>query len=164
MIRRTFNNRLDAICKRYVAMKYTFIIVLFASIMLSMQSHTDDRKSLLCHNWKQVAYKSFKDTLPKAVSEQMAKICSFNADGNYEEEMYNLKSSGKWFFNPDKTKIGYVLTEFNGKPLAAFSDTTKRPNIIILKLTQDTLIYGHEAYYGPSRIYGHDDYYFVKIK
>ncbi|MEB0262306.1 hypothetical protein [Mucilaginibacter sp. 10B2] len=145
-------------------MKYKFVLVLLAGVMLSMQSHKDDRKALLCHSWKQVAYKSVKDTLPKAVSEQMAKICSFNTDGNYEEEMYNLKSSGKWFFNSDKTKIGYVLTAFNGKPLPTFPDTTRRPNTIILKLTQDTLIYGHEAYYGPDKIYGHNDYYFVKVK
>jgi hypothetical protein len=145
-------------------MKHKLIIVVLASIMLSMQLRNDDRKALLCHTWKQISYKSYKDTSPKAISEQMAKICSFNIDGDYEEEMYNLKSSGKWFFNSDKTKMGYMLNTFNGKPLSAFSDTTKRTNIIILKLNQDTLIYGHEAYYGPSKIYGHNDYYFVRVK
>jgi hypothetical protein len=87
---------------------------------------------------------------------------TFTEDGNYEEEMYCLKSTGKWFFNSDQTKFDFILTTFNGMAIPAFSDTTRRTNKLIIKLTKDTLIYGAEAYYGNDKIYGHDDWYFVR--
>ena len=56
------------------------------------------------------------------------------------------------------------LDIFNGTKIPAFSDTTKRTNIIIIKLTQDTLLYGTEGYYGNDKVYGHDDWYFMRQK
>jgi hypothetical protein len=78
--------------------------------------------------------------------------------------MYCLKSSGKWYFNSDQTKIGFTLESFNGIKTPSQSNFKEKPNTIILKLTQDTLVYGNEAYYGNERIYGHDDWYFVRLK
>jgi len=147
-------------------MVFKIIIVLLASLLFFDLSQHNDKTSLLCHTWKQVYFKSFNGTLSKDLSKEMSKICNFNINGDYEEEMYNLKSGGKWYFNDEKTKFGILLNSFNGKPLPVLNDTYKRTNIIILKLNQDTLIYGHETYYGygPNKVFGHDEWCFVRVK
>jgi hypothetical protein len=140
----------------------TLIIILTFLTFASFQS---DNKSLLIGTWRQVGYKPHNSNDIKTTTESCAnKIMTFTQDGKYEEEMYCLKSSGKWFINSDQTKFDFTLTIFNGMTIPAFSDTTKRTNKLIIRLTQDTLIYGVEAYYGNEKVYGHDGWYFVRQK
>jgi hypothetical protein len=123
-----------------------------------------NRKEMLCHKWIQFAFKNNGSDSPKAIDNSMAKECDFHSDGSYEESSYNntLKISGHWFTNPDQSKIGFTYEQMNGQKLPVFPDTTKRYNMVIIKLTKDTLIYGQEAYYGKDKVYGHSDWYFVR--
>src|ERR1035437_1196459 len=145
-------------------MKTTIILILVSVFLLSLQTGKVDKKNLMVGHWKEFGYKFHNDTMMKAVSEECAlKTMTLGNDWTYEEKMYCLTSSGKWFFNKDQTKFDFSLGTFNGAKISSFTDTTKTNNIII-KLTQDTLIYGSEGYYGEKGIYGHDDYYFVRQK
>ncbi len=143
----------------------TAITLIFASVfLLSLQTGNVDNKKLIVGHWKEFGYKFHNDTEMKSVSEECAiKTMTFSNDRTYEERMYCLTSSGKWFFNKDQTKFDFSLDNFNGMKMESFTDTTKT-NKIIIKLTKDTLIYGSEGYYGEKGIYGHDDFYFVRQK
>lgn len=146
-------------------MKTTITIILISVFLLSLQTEKADKKNLIVGHWKEFGYKFHDDTVMKSVSEECAlKTMTFGNDWTYEESMYCLTSGGKWFFNKDQTKIGFTLDTFNGMKTPSSSDTMRIANIIIIKLTRDTLIYGQEAYYGEKGIYGHDDYYFVRQK
>lgn len=132
--------------------------------LLLLVSFQSENKSLLIGRWRQVGFKAHNSNdITIKTDECSTKTMFFNADGTYEEEMYCLKSTGKWFLNKDRTKFDCTITNFNGMELPTFHDTTKFTNVI-LKLTNDTLIYGNEAYYGKDKIYGHDDWYFVRQK
>lgn len=133
-----------------------------AAILLSMKAD-NDRKDLLCHKWVQFALKRNGDTAPTPVDKSMAKSCFFNPNGTYEELM-GLKVTGHYFLNQAQSKIALKFEVINGKTMPVSADTTKHYNIVILRLTKDTLIYGLEAYYGEKRVYGHDDWYFVRGK
>lgn len=119
---------------------------------------------MLCHRWIQFASKNNSEYSPKKIDNSLAKECYFHTDGSYEESSYygNLKISGHWFINSDQSKLELTMEEMNGKHIQSFRDTTRHYNLIILKLTKDTLIYGMEAYYGTNKVYGHDDWYFVR--
>jgi len=143
-------------------MKTTISLVLTSVFLLSFQSGKVDKKKLFVGKWKEFGYKLHSDTEVKFVKEECSlKTMIFSDDWNYEERMYCLTSSGKWFFNEDRTKFGFSIDNFNGMKISNFIDTTKT-NQIIIKLTSDTLIYGSEGYYGEKRVYGHDDFYFVR--
>jgi hypothetical protein len=140
-------------------------VILIAASLLSMRSD-NDRKDMLSHTWVQFAFKRNNETSPSIVDKTTVKTCTFSANGAYEESTYNsgVKISGGYFLNDNQTKIALKLDVLNGQRLPGTNDTAKRYNIIILKLTKDTLIYGQEARYGEKRIYGHDDWYFVRKK
>jgi hypothetical protein len=123
----------------------------------------DDKKTLLCHKWVQIGFKNH-DALFQKIDKSTAKECLLDKDGNYIESAYNntLNLNGQWFLNADQSKMEFVITTMNGKKLDLPTDTTRHFNIILLKLTKDTLIYGQEKYYGQKRIYGHDDLYFIR--
>jgi hypothetical protein len=142
-----------------------YIGIILSVILLSMKSD-DDRKTLLCHKWIQFALKSHDAALPKMIDKSMAKECLFKDDGYYQETMYDnkFKASGRWFFNGDQTKMDYTVTEINGQKFPESPHPENHIHQIILKLNNDTLVYGSEAYYGSSRTYGHDDWYFVREK
>ncbi len=143
----------------------TAIIFIFVSTF-SLLSHTEkeDKKNLLVGHWKEFGYKFHNDTAMKSVSEECAiKTMTFRNDWTYEERMFCITSSGKWFFNKNQTKFDFSMDNFNGMKVSSFTDTTKI-NQLIIKLTKDTLIYGSEGYFGEKGIYGHDDFYFVKQK
>jgi hypothetical protein len=123
-----------------------------------------DRKTLLCHKWIQFAFKQNAASSPQMIDKSMAKESIFKADGTYEDAMYDnkLKTTGNWLLNEDQTKMVFTISNVNGKDIPPFSETTKHFNIIILKLTADTLIYGNEFYHGKDRVYDHFDWYFVR--
>lgn len=141
----------------------TPLLIILALFLLAMKTN-NDRRSLLCHQWTQFAFKKHGAASPHAVDSTLAKICEFGVDGSYRESMYSntLKGSGQWYLNGDQTKLTYTYDELNGQKLPASADTVKHFNIIILKLTRDTLIYGVEGHYGYYKTYGHDDWYFVR--
>jgi len=119
---------------------------------------------LICGEWIQFGFKPNKDKAIRILTEDCSKKkCEFNRNGNYSEDMFCLKELGKWTFNSDSTKLGFKTTEFMGQKLTDNS-AIKSFTTIIIRLTADTLIYGHEGYYGNERVYGHDDWYFVKRK
>jgi hypothetical protein len=126
----------------------------------------NDRKGMLSHTWVQFAFKRNGETSASPTDKTMVKTCTFNPNGDYEESTYNsgVKISGYYFLNGDQTKIALKFDVLNGQRLPGSTDTIKRYNIIILRLTRDTLIYGQEARYGERRVYGHDDWYFVRKK
>lgn len=136
--------------------------IALTAILLSMKADNGKRE-LLCHKWVQFAFKRNIEKSPTPVDKSMAKTCIFNPNGEYVELM-GLKASGHYFLNAAQTKIALQFGNINGKNMPVSADTTKHYNIIILKLTKDTLIYGQEAYYGEKRVYGHDDWYFVREK
>jgi hypothetical protein len=137
--------------------------ILILAIFTSFQNR--DEKSLLIGKWKQFAFKAngAKEVL-KTDEDCANKKSIFNKDGTYSEDMYCLKSGGKWYLNSDRSKLCLTLNNFNGTVLPESTDTTKSFNIIILRLTEDTLIYGTEGYYGENKVYGHDDWYFVRVQ
>ncbi len=118
------------------------------------------RSDLFCRSWRQVGFKKNGDTKVKPIDKEMGKRIEFKKDGTFEEIMYNLKGKGLWEFNEDSTKFGLKMTEYNGMNVSNSLPNVK--NILIIKLTEDTLIYGTEAYYGKEKMYGHEDWYFVK--
>jgi hypothetical protein len=140
-----------------------YLSLVIVVLLLSMKSDKDNR-DLLCHKWIQFALKQHNAPSPQLIDKSMAKESLFKPDGTYEDAMYNnaLKTSGQWFLNEDQSKLEFTITSMNGQNMPPFSETTKHYNIIILKLSRDTLVYGQEAYYGSDKIYGHDDLYFVK--
>ncbi len=145
-------------------MKQKISLIIFSCLLLSMRKDDNDKKTLLCKTWRQFAYKAFKDITPKIVSGQMSKVMTLKQDGTYEEEMFALKSSGKWVLNQEQTKIGIIINSINGETYNNQDTFLNNTDKVILKLTSDTLIFGAEAYYGPDKIYGHDDWYFVKAE
>jgi len=136
---------------------------LVALLSISFKSDNDVKK-MLCHKWLQVASKQHDNASQRATDKSMAKNVTFKPDGTYEEVTYNntLKIEGEWFLNPEQTKMEFTVTNLNGQKMPPFPETTRHYNIIILKLTADTLVYGREAYYGNKQVYGHDDLYFVR--
>jgi hypothetical protein len=140
------------------------LITLFI-LITSVSFKTQEQKSLLIGKWKQFAWKAHDSKELKKTDEECAnKKITFEKNGSYKEEMYCLKSTGQWYFNSDQTKIGFTLETFNGMKSPPSNSQKKYTNTIILKLTKDTLIYGHEGYFGNDRIYGHNDWYFVRQK
>ncbi len=141
------------------------VVTLLATVMLSMRAD-NGRKELLAHTWVQFAFKKNGASFASLVDKTAAKTCIFNNNGSYTESTYNsgVKISGDYFLNGDQSKIAIKFSVLNGQALPYSTDTSKHYNIIILRLTQDTLIYGQEARYGERRTYGHDDWYFVRKK
>ena len=97
----------------------------------------------------------------------MAKDITFKADGTYQDAIYNgqMKTTGNWYLNEDESKMDFTISTINGKDYSQFNVTGRHYNIIILKLTADTLIYGNEYYRGKEggpMVYNHSDLYFVR--
>jgi len=135
--------------------KTTFVFLL-ALLFLQPVQEPGSKTALFCRKWQQVGIKSFNATF-NPVQTDMAKVMEFKSDGSYQEQMFTLESKGNWQFNADTTKFVVSLTELNGQPTKAISQTTN----LIIRLTSDTLIVGEEGYFGPQKTYGHDDWYFV---
>jgi len=144
-------------------MRNIFLLLIAALVLVSMQASKEDKRQLLCGKWRQYAYKSRSDSAAKAVSISMAKGMTFKSNGDYEEELVTSHGKGKWRFNEAQTKLGFTFSEFNGIKLES-QDTAIETNIIILRLTRDTLIYGTEGLYGSMAKNDHDDWYFVREK
>lgn len=137
---------------------FPYVIILLTTLV-SFDSNRG-QFDLFCHKWKQVGFKTNGSQNVKAVNIEMSKRIEFKKDGTFEEIMYNLKGKGIWEFNEDSTKFGLRMTEYNGMSISNSLPNNK--NILIIKLTEDSLIYGTEAYYGNDKIYGHEDWYFVR--
>ena len=140
------------------------LFVIFAIILLSIQS---DKKSLLCHQWVQFAFKPEIGAPLKLIDSMESVRISFNEDGSFDESRHlgQLKTTGNWYLNADETKMEFTITSFDGRPVPPVPETTYHYNIIILKLTADTLIYGHENYRGKEggpMTYNHYDLFFVR--
>ena len=136
-------------------MKTTFVFLL-ALLFLQPVQEPGSKTALFCRKWQQVGIKSFNRAF-NLVQAENAKVMEFRSDGSYKEQMFTLESKGNWQFNADTTKFVVSLTELNGQPTKAISQTTN----LIIRLTSDTLIVGEEGYFGPQKTYGHDDWYFV---
>jgi hypothetical protein len=137
------------------------------SILLLSVKPDGDRKKLLCHKWMQFAFKADMATPQKTIDKSMAKEITFKADGTYQDAIYNdqFKTTGNWYLNDDENKMEFTLSTINGKEVPPFPETSRHYNIIILKLTADTLIYGDEFYRGKegqAMVYNHSDWYFVR--
>ena len=94
----------------------------------------------------------------------MSELIWFRNDGTFEKELYgNLKFKGKWLFSNDSSKPAFVITEMNGTSMSGNDSFDNRfANDSILRLTSDTFIDAHLAYFGEQRTYGHDDLYYVR--
>jgi hypothetical protein len=146
-------------------MKKTIGIIL-SIILLSMKSN-DSKKDLLCHHWVEFGFTSQIGDPVKLIDASMAEEITIKPDGSYNESLYNgqLKMIGNWYLNEDETKMDLTLSSLNGKGVSQFNETGRHFNIIILKLTADTLIYGNEEYRGKEggpMVYNHSDLYFVR--
>lgn len=139
-------------------MRLSAYIILLATLFYSNREH--GKIDLFCRSWRQVGFKKNGETKVIPVDKERGKRIEFRKDGTFEEIMYNLKGKGIWEFNEDSTKFGLKMIEYNGMDVSNSLPNVK--NILIIKLTNDTLIYGTEAYYGKEKIYGHDDLYFVR--
>lgn len=122
---------------------------------------------MLCHHWVQFAFKKDMDSPVQPTDASMAEDITFENDSTYNDASYNgrLKTNGKWFLNPDETKMELTILNYNGQSIPPFPETEHHYNIIILKLTPDTLIYGKEFYRGKEggpMVYNHSDLYFVR--
>jgi hypothetical protein len=143
-----------------------YIAVILPVILLSMKSD-DSKKDLLCHHWVEFAYASEIGAPVKPTDSSMAKEITFKSDGTYEESIYNgqMKTTGNWYLNDEETKMEFTLSTMNGKTMPEFPETTRHYNVIILKLTADTLIYGNEYYRGKEggpMVYNHSALHFVR--
>jgi hypothetical protein len=135
-------------------------------LLLSVKSDSS-KKELLCHRWIQVASKKNIASSPQMIDKSMAKEIIFKNDGTYEDAIYNgqFKTTGKYFLNQDTTKMEFMVSSINGKAYPPFPEESRHYNVIILKLTADTLIYGNEFYIGKdskNMVYDHSDQYFVR--
>src|SRR5665213_2840574 len=144
----------------YLSMKSIFVILTLS--LLFKSAGQESKSDLLCHKWRQVGIKSFGkeyDNIDRSTSE----LILFNKDGTFEKELYGkLNFKGKWLFNNDSTKLALGITEMNGSPISETNSfDNKYANDTLVKLTKDTLIDGHLAYFGSQKVYGHDDYYYV---
>jgi hypothetical protein len=143
-----------------------YITVILSVVLLSMKSD-DSKKDLLCHHWVQFASKSEIGAPLKLTDASMAKKIAFKADGTYQDAIYNdqFKTTGNWYLNEDENKMEFSISTINGKNAPPFPETSRHYNIIIIKLTADTLIYGNEFYRGKEGaplVYNHSDLYFVR--
>jgi len=127
------------------------------------------KKILLCGEWVQFGYKAYNESNFKIIKEGFPiKKCQFKCDGTYWED-FLWKDKRKWTFNSDSTRIGFKFTEFMGKKIKDESPINSFETIII-KLTADTLVYGHDmiikrtGYFGNDSTSGRDAWYFVKKK
>ncbi len=140
------------------------ILFIFAMILLSIQSN---KKSLLCHRWVQFGSKPEINAPLTIIDTLSSEHVNFNSDGTYEKSVYHgkIKMTGNWYLNDDETKMEFTLTSFNGNTVPPFPETSRHYNIIIIKLTTDTLIYGNEYYRGKEggkMSYNHSDSYLVR--
>jgi hypothetical protein len=143
-----------------------YIAVILPVILLSMKSGSS-KKDLLCHHWVQFASTSEINAPLKPIDPSMAEDITFKPEGTYQESIYNgqMKTAGNWYLNDDQTKMEFMISSLNGKAVPPFPETNRHYNIIILKLTADTLIYGHEftrGKQGGPMVYNHSDLYFVR--
>jgi hypothetical protein len=143
-----------------------FLLPTLTILLLSMKSDSS-KKSLLCHHWVQVASTSDMNTPVKPTDASMAQDITFKADGTYDSSIYNgqMKTSGNWYLNDDETKMDLTINSLNGKDVSQYNSPTRHYNIILLKLTADTLVYGNEFYHGKEGgplVYNHSDLYFVR--
>ena len=143
-----------------------YIGIVLSVILLSMKSD-DNKKDLLCHHWVQFASTSEIGAPLKPTDASMAKDITFKSDGTYQDAIYNnqFKTTGNWYLNEDESKMEFSLSTINGKDVPPFPETSRHYNIVILKLTADTLIYGNEYYRGKEggpMVYNHSDLYFVR--
>lgn len=138
------------------------LLITFISFFI-IGSAQESKQSLLCHKWTQCGYKVFKDKKPKPPAKNGAINLEFFNNGTYQSTLYGITAKGNWKFNSDSTKFGENVTESNGQKIPGSTDIVT--NLVILKLTSDSLIYGDESNYGTTpKTYGHDDYYFVRGK
>jgi hypothetical protein len=143
-----------------------YLLIILATISISLKSN-DSKKELLCHHWVQFASTSEMGAPVKPTDASMAKDITFKTDGTYQDAIYNkqFKTTGNWYLNEDETKMEFMVSSINGKSVPPFPETSRHYNIIILKLTADTLIYGNEYYRGKEggpMVYNHSDSYFVR--
>lgn len=136
-------------------------VILFLTTLGSLDND-QEQVDLFCRSWKQVGFKKNGVLQVKLVDKEVGKRIEFKKNGTFEEIMYNLKGKGLWEFSDDSAKFGLKIIEYNGMNVSSSLPIVK--NILIIKLTKDTLIYGTEAYYGKEKVYGHDDWYFIREK
>jgi hypothetical protein len=134
--------------------------------LLSMKSD-GGKKDLLCHRWIQFAFKKNISSEIQPVDKSMTDDITFKPDGTYSELTYGgqMKTAGYWYINDDETKMEFMVLNLNGTDVPPFPEKTRHFNVIILKITADTLIYGHEFYTSKNngpQVYDHSDLYFIR--
>ena len=143
-------------------MKY--LVFIFLLLIVTSFRKGDDVKTLLCHKWIQFASKASTDLTTKPMPADVIRECIFRKSGYYEDIMDEdtQMAAGKWVLSPDQKKMEFRLTTINGQHIPELPESAHRFNIVILRLTKDTLIYGKEVYNNKGEPIGHDDSYFVK--
>ena len=138
------------------------ISLFLAALLVCAIGLSDSQRQLICHTWRKVGTKPFqKDFM---ASDPKEELLTLKMDGTYDELLYgSLQMKGVWTFNPDSTKLDFILNSMNGKSVAGFPTEKKYYNDSLVRLTEDTLIDAHLAYFGPEKVYGHDDWYFVRV-
>lgn len=128
---------------------------------MSMKTGGDDIKQI-CHQWIQVAVKSFGFSDKQIIPMRNRNKLVFMQNGTFERIAFakgskTTSSKGKWVFNYDQTKIGFQVAGTSG---------TIMTDIEIIKLTSDSLILRHGSYYQKenkrTKVYVYDDSYFVR--
>jgi hypothetical protein len=143
-------------------MKYLVLFCL--PLLITSFKKGDDVKTLLCHKWIQFASKASSDLTIKPMATDVIRECILKKSGYYEDIMDKdtQMAAGKWVLSPDQKKMEFRLTIINGQHIPELPESAHWFNIIILRLTRDTLIYGKEVYNSKGEPVGHDDSYFVK--
>jgi hypothetical protein len=141
-------------------MKTIFII---ACIVLAAVSTADSKLALICHSWRLAGTKPFgKDFRP--ANSPTDEVLTLAGDGTYEKLLYGqLKIKGLWKFTSDSSKLVFGVTSMNGSNVQSISIDVSKATDSIIRLSADTLIDAHLAYFGPERKYSHDDWYYVRV-
>jgi hypothetical protein len=134
--------------------------IILTSFILFLIKGQDSKQDLFCHRWVEIGYKYYGEKTLQQVNPEVLKTIQFFKGGTFTEESYIEKATGNWIFNSDTTKFGIEYTLYNNQHIGNLMPITTTS--LIIKLTEDTLIYGEEGKFGHDKVYGHDDYYFVR--
>ena len=144
-------------------MKTMFLgLILIISLALNGQHSPKDS---LYGKWKQFGSKSHYDSIFQTFNDEYThNFIYFFKNGNYEDVSYLHRTSckGTWQFNSDSTRFEIRLTELQDREGQYQGPLPVSYNLIILKLTMDTLVVGRETLYGPGKIKEYDYWYYCK--
>jgi len=137
------------------------IITALVSCMVLLLTGQKNKQDLFCHRWLEIGYKLRGEKLVHDENPQVIRTIVFFQNNTFTEESYIEKAAGNWVFNADSTKFGMEYTLYNNQKIGNVVPIST--TLLIIKLNEDTLIYGEPSDYGPTnKSAGYEDYYFVR--